>query len=251
MAIRFGTTGMDNLVGTTDSDIFSMTADNFITDNVNGGSGNDTINYGASHVGVTVTLTDPTTAGGASGGTVEADFAMSFINPSTGAYIQFNHHQVVANLTSIENATGSKYDDVLTGNSGNNVLTGGGGHDILTGGAGNDAFVFNNLSDSPAVPIGAGFYKSLDYITDFTPGQDHIDLHGLANETTGHVPLNFTDHFTGVAGQVVTAFMSDSTNQGTGFLAAVDLNGDHAADFEIFVHTSQPHVLLHASDFLL
>jgi Ca2+-binding RTX toxin-like protein len=164
---------------------------------------------------------------------------------------EFEHDQVVANLTSIENATGTNNDDVLIGNSANNVLTGGGGHDILTGGAGNDTFRFNDQSDSPAVPLGSGIFNSLDQITDFTPGQDYIDLRGLANETAGHAPLNFTDHFTGAAGQVVAAFMSDGTSQHTGFLVAADLNGDHAADFEIFVHTTESHVHLTASDFLL
>ncbi|MEH2568866.1 M10 family metallopeptidase C-terminal domain-containing protein [Bradyrhizobium sp. AZCC 2289] len=136
---------------------------------------------------------------------------------------------------------GTNNDDVLIGNLANYVLTGGGGHDILTGGAGNDTFRFNDQSDSPAGPLGAGIFNSLDQITDFTPGQDHIDLRGLANETAGHAPLNFTDHFTGAAGQVVAAFM----------VAATDLNGDHAADFEIFVHTTESHVHLTASDFLL
>jgi hypothetical protein len=128
---------------------------------------------------------------------------------------------------------GTNNDDVLIGNLANYVLTGGGGHDILTGGAGNDTVKFNDQSDSPAVPLGAGIFNSLDQITDFTIGQDHIDLRGLPNETAGHAPLNLTDHFTGAAGQVVAAFMSDGASQHTGFLAAADLYGDHAADFEM------------------
>jgi len=101
------------------------------------------------------------------------------------------------------------------------------------------------------VQLGAGFYNSLDYITDFTPGHDHIDLRGLANETTGQVPLDLVDHFTGAAGQVAFAFVSDHTDKGTGFLVAADLNGDMTPDFEIFVHTAEPQTLIHASDFIL
>ena len=140
---------------------------------------------------------------------------------------------------------------MLIGNSGNNVLTGGGGVDILTGGAGNDTFKFIHQSDSPAVPLGTAILNSIDQITDFTPGQDHIDLHGLANETAGHVPLHFVNSFSGAAGEVAAAFMSDGTSEHTGFLVAADLNGDHNADFEVFVHTTVSHVHLAAPDFIL
>jgi hypothetical protein len=45
--------------------------------------------------------------------------------------------------------------------------------------------------------------------------------------------------------------MRDGTSQHTGFLFAAELNGDHATDFEIFLHTTVSHVHLGASDFLL
>ena len=204
--VFYGTHAADNLGPGFGGDAYKMTADNFVTDTINGGGGSDTVDYSQSSVGVTITLTDPTTARGASGGTVEADFPMFMINPITHQVINFEHHQVVANLTSIENATGSDFNDVLIGNSGNNVLTGGGGRDLLTGGDGDDRFVFNHASDSPAVPLGPKILTDLDQITDFTSGHDHIDLRGLANETADHAPLEFTDHFTGEAGQVVAAF---------------------------------------------
>ena len=59
-------------------------------------------------------------------------------NFTTHAYTFSNHHQVVANLTSIENATGSNFNDVLKGNSADNVLKGGAGDDVIDGGDGND-----------------------------------------------------------------------------------------------------------------
>ena len=250
--VFFGTNTEDHLNSGFGNDSYIMTADDWVTDFVNGGTGNDTIDYSRSEVGVDITLTDPLNARSASGGTVTADFSTSTPNALTGTPITFHHTQTVAELTSIENATGSSHNDVLVGNSGNNVLNGGGGRDILTGGDGNDTFVFSHQSDSPAVPIAAGFIGSLDLITDFTPGQDHIDLRGLVNDTSGHVPLDFTEGpFTGVAGQIVQAFMSNGTSEGTGFLVAADLNGDRQPDFEIFVELTATHVRLQDSDFLL
>jgi len=249
--VLYGTHTTDNLGPGFGDDVYMMTADDHITDTIDGGRGSDTVDYSQSSIGVTITLTDPTFLKGASGGTVETDFPTFQFDPINHKLSFFEHHQVVANLTSIENATGSDLNDTLIGNSGNNVLKGGGGVDVMTGGGGDDTFVFSHLSDSPAVPLGAGFYNSVDYITDFTPGHDHIDLRGLANETTGQVPLTFVDHFTGAAGQVGAAFMSDGTDKGTGFMVVADLNGDHTPDFEIFVHTTESHVHLQASDFLL
>jgi Ca2+-binding RTX toxin-like protein len=246
-----GTHTTDNFGPGFGDDVYRMTADDNVTDTINGGKGSDTVDYSQSSIGVTITLTDPTTAGGASGGTVETDFPTFRWDPTHLKFNFFEHHQVVANLTNIENATGSDLNDTLIGNSGNNVLNGGGGHDVMTGGGGDDTFVFSHLSDSPAVPLGVAFYNSLDYITDFTAGHDHIDLRGLANETAGHVSLDFVDHFTGAAGQVTVGFMSDHSDKGTGFLVAADLNGDQTPDFEIFVHMTESHVRLTESDFIL
>jgi hypothetical protein len=57
--VFFGTHGEDNLGPGFGDDGYKMTADNFVTDTVNGGSGSDTIDYSPSAVGVTITLTDP------------------------------------------------------------------------------------------------------------------------------------------------------------------------------------------------
>ena len=53
----YGTSGVDTFKGGVGSDIFHMTADNFVTDSINGDFGADTVDYGASSVGVTITLT--------------------------------------------------------------------------------------------------------------------------------------------------------------------------------------------------
>jgi len=54
-------------------------------------------------------------------------------------------------------------NDVIEGGAGNDILWGMGGNDTLTGGAGNDLFIF-------------GPNEGHDIITDFKPGEDHVDL---------------------------------------------------------------------------
>jgi Ca2+-binding RTX toxin-like protein len=265
-----GTTGQDNYTGGSGNDGFFMTADDWTTDTLNGGAGNDTVNYSRSTVGVDITLTDPSSAGGDSGGTVEAHFETFTYSSFFHRTVEFQHDQTVANLINIENATGSNFDDVLNGNSGNNVLSGlngndvinggggndtiigGGGHDTMTGGTGNDTFVFQHASDSPWT----GLFSNIDTITDFTKGQDKIDLSGLVNDTTGHHALTFVPAgdiasggtFSGVAGQVVAGFI-----QGQGFLVSVDLDGDKHADFQIMVDVANAteNNPLTATDFIL
>ena len=93
-------------------------------DTINGGDGNDIVSYLDSHEGVNVNLT----TGLGTSGTAEGD-----------AY------------TSIENAEGSSFDDVLVGNSDNNFLfshagndtieVNGGVNNVLDGGQGNDTFI--------------------------------------------------------------------------------------------------------------
>ena len=90
--------------------------------------------------------------------------------------------------TGDDNLNGSTFGDVINagagndtikGDAGNDKIIGGIGQDILTGGAGNDIFKFNALSE---MGITSG---TTDTITDFTPGQDKIDLSALdANTAT-------------------------------------------------------------------
>ncbi|MFM6025822.1 MAG: M10 family metallopeptidase C-terminal domain-containing protein [Dolichospermum sp.] len=74
--------------------------------------------------------------------------------------------------------TGGADSDTLTGGAGNDSLTGGAGSDNLTGGAGNDIFRYTVLTDSNAGTL-TGADLTFDTITDFTKGQDKIDVAGL------------------------------------------------------------------------
>lgn len=68
-------------------------------------------------------------------------------------------------------------NDTLIGGSGSDRIAGGMGKDRLTGEAGNDIFVLT-------MPKESGFSTtSRDVITDFTRGQDRIDLSGIDSNT--------------------------------------------------------------------
>ena len=147
MSKFYGTNSADHLIGSTGDDTFYMTVNNFVADTVDGGLGNDTIDYSRAGVGLQITLTDPTSTGGASGGTVDANFPLQLYDPATGKYIGVEHQQLVAILTGIENVTGSDFADTITGNNENNVIEGGGGADRIDGGGGNDTVSY---AHSPA-----------------------------------------------------------------------------------------------------
>jgi serralysin len=281
-----GTTGTDSFTGGGGNDAFNMTADPWTTDHINGGFGWDEINYSASRVGVNITLTDGVN-GGPSGGTVTAEFSDSFVLHGTSQ--SYTIHQTVAELTSIEDATGSSFNDVLNGNSvpntldgghGDDVINGGGGadwiiggygRDVLTGGTEGDTFVFTGLDytrydfSTPGVLrviVGetidtAASLASADVITDFQQGADRIDLRGI------DAYINFSDP----AARGDQAFNFIGTSQFTGhagelhdvFLGGAgnthavqgDVDGDGSADFSILVQGLDPQAHLNASDFWL
>ncbi|WP_048402384.1 beta strand repeat-containing protein, partial [Pseudomonas weihenstephanensis] len=151
-----GTTGNNNFYGDAGNDLLFSGSGNDLLD---GGTGNDTASYAHSAAGVTVTL------------------ASTAQQNTVGAGLD--------TLVSIENLTGSNFNDVLTGGGnanvingglGNDTLNGGGGDDILiggmgnntlTGGAGNDTFLYQQGN------------TGRDTVTDFTFGSDKLDLSQL------------------------------------------------------------------------
>jgi Ca2+-binding RTX toxin-like protein len=132
-----GGAGDDALNGGSGNDILIGGAGK---DSLNGGAGIDTASYATATAGVTASLTPGPGPGFNGTGDAAGDM-----------------------FVSIENITGSAYDDKLTGSSLANVIEGGGGNDWLTGGGGNDTFVFH-----------AGFGQ--DKITDFTEGAGAGDV---------------------------------------------------------------------------
>lgn len=87
-----------------------------------------------------------------------------------------------------ESFTGGAEVDQILGGGGADVLIGGAGADTLTGGAGADVFRYVSLADSP---VGTG-----DFISDFTTGEDVIDL---AAADGGFAAISFDGRYSYVA----------------------------------------------------
>jgi trimeric autotransporter adhesin len=91
-------------------------------DTIDGGGGTDTASYASATGGVTVTLNN--LGNGSSSGAAGND-----------------------TLVSIENLSGSSFDDTIFGNDSANVLSGGDGHDFMRGRLGNDSMSGGNGDD--------------------------------------------------------------------------------------------------------
>ncbi|WP_417724359.1 M10 family metallopeptidase C-terminal domain-containing protein [Salipiger sp.] len=131
-------------------------------------------------------------------------------------------------------------DDMISGGAGDDRLYGNLGGDTLTGGAGNDAFVYFGTQDSPFV---SGL---VDTITDFTQGEDVIDLSRIDTDMlmTGDQGFRFlgSTAYDGSPGALTYGFVDDHT------VIQADVDGDFTTDFEI---TVAGRVMFTADDFML
>lgn len=150
------TEGDDDYSATPDDDIVNGLGGNDI---INGLAGNDTLNGGEG---------DDILIGGAGSdlldggtGTDTASYEGStnrvVINMATDSVT--SGHATGDSFTSIENITGTQFNDTITGDGGANVITGGAGFDILSGFNGDDTIYGGSQND---------------FITGGT-GADHID----------------------------------------------------------------------------
>lgn len=248
-----GGDGNDALLGGDGNDTLNGGADN---DSADGGIGNDMFKGGIGADGYIGGDGQDTVDYRASDAAIALDFVTSFFS---GGHAQGD------TLSSIENVTGSVFADSISGGDafntfrgaggadfllGNNgrdtllgeggndtldggtafdKLTGGAGRDTLTGGGDSDFFIYTKLADSR---VGA----AADIITDFTQGQDEINLVTIdANQAGGTANDGFvfigSDLFHGVAGEVRFEVVTGAG--GTKTVISLDATGDGVADSQI------------------
>lgn len=202
-------TDIENIVGGGANDtITGSTGNNIIdgglgADSIDGGSGSDTIDYTSGRAtGVSITL-----------GGLNSDSDV---------------------LTSIENATGSPFDDTIVGGTSAETLSGGGGNDALTGNGGDD--FLSGGADNDTIIGNAG-------VDAMNGGQGDDSLIAAANDPisglvggSGKDTLDYTAETTSVVItvpqqiQVVVGGIGDDSIDATGHPGRVTLQGGVGTD---------------------
>jgi len=232
-----GGAGNDSLVGGAGND--TLTGGDG-ADTLVGGIGNDT--YVVNDLSDTIV---ETTTGQNNGGTDTVQAVLDTFSLVNVANVENLSYAGLGNFTGTGNTganviTGAAGNDTLDGGAGNDTLVGGAGADrligglgadSLTGGAGNDVFVYTAAGQSGTTN------GTRDVITDFTRGQDLIDVAGI-------IPGNFTfigtAAFTGV-NQLRYAITGGQT------VIEGNTSGNTGAEFSIALATN---TALSATDFI-
>ena len=128
--ILAGAGGTDQLFGGDGNDLLNGGTHN---DLLIGGLGSDTADYGTFTIGRQPVI-------GATAGVTVTLTVQGVAQNTVGAGLD--------TLVSMENLTGSNFNDTLTGNNANNVLTGRAGNDTLNGGNGNDTLQGDSGNDT-------------------------------------------------------------------------------------------------------
>ena len=171
-------------------------------DVIDGGTGNDTLGGGADHDRFTGGLGDDRISGGLGIDTVSYATASAAVTVSLAVTTAQNTGSAGQDtLISIENLTGSAFDDTLTGGAADNLLDGGRGADSLAGGLGNDTYrvdtasdaVRENASEGRDTVLASLTYTLLDNVENLTlSGKAAINGSGnaLANVMRGNGSAN-------------------------------------------------------------
>jgi Ca2+-binding RTX toxin-like protein len=188
---KFGTVNNDKIFGNGYDYVYGYGGDDTIYKSlgyghVYGGAGTDTLDFKYADQGATVYMYGGSSFLSPYHGAADSGYAYtggSFHAPSTG-HLGNAATNMSFTFSSIENISGSKFDDVIVGNYAKNALRGGDGNDSLSGSGGNDK-----------IYGGAG----IDYIAGGT-GVDKLyggagsDIFAFSTDETGDVYGDKADH---------------------------------------------------------
>jgi Ca2+-binding RTX toxin-like protein len=174
-----GNSGNDTLAGGAGNDLIVGDAGN---DRLEGGEGDDTVLGGSGDDQVAADMGNDYLDGGAGfdtldfsgvGNGIVVDLAArTAAGAGSDAVVSF---EAVVGSTFADAIAGDKNANLLVGGAGSDRLTGLAGADTLTGGAGADVFAWGSAKDV----ISAGMHQGVDRITDFTAGEDRLDIAAL------------------------------------------------------------------------
>jgi Ca2+-binding RTX toxin-like protein len=204
-------------------------------DRISGGNGDDNITITMNDSRFSISLhgdelietPDSTEVIGAGGNdviTLERNYANSVVDLGRGND-RFNGG------SGADNISGSDGNDTIAGGNGSDRLSGDVGEDTLTGGAGNDRFVLAPTRDSSTSLLSRTSFDSTptDIITDFTDGQDLIELTGgLSFQQLNIVSIGSSPN--GSKGDS-TLIMSASSQEWLAILTGVRASKITATDF--------------------
>jgi Ca2+-binding RTX toxin-like protein len=168
---------IENLTGGSGSNVLVGDAnDNVLTGGASAdvlyGQGGDDILIGGAAASGTNQLW-----GGTGNDTASYDGTTGKVYADLGAQSGYVNGVLVDQMNSIENLTGGSNADTLVGDAGANRLTGGAGADSLWGKGGADIFVYNDYADSNLV-------TGYDIIGDFVSGTSKLDLTALHTDAS-------------------------------------------------------------------
>lgn len=212
----------DDTVTAGEGNDFIVGGDGAGNDVYNGGAGADTIKYSSAVRSITVNLA----TGTATGTDIGHDKLNQVENLIGGQGKDLLTGNGAANNmdggNGADKISGNAGKDYLAGGAGNDTLIGGTGNDVLLGGADKDIFKFTTNTDSGLT------IATRDVISDFTRGQDKIDLAAIDANTRTAGNQAFTDFI-----QSDEAFSAAGQLRIKAGVLYGNTDGDAAAEFSI------------------
>ena len=153
------------------------------------------------------------------------------MNSADNVVIGGNGNDVIRGLAGNDTLIGDRGDNLFDTAPGDDILVGGLGKDTMTGNDGKDTFDFDSVLETGKTRL------TRDVITDFTRGEDLIDVSAIdANPFMGgDQAFNWrgTRHFSGDEGELRYVREDNRGHGNDRTIIEGDVNGDRVADFQI------------------